>query len=333
MNLRPYQTEAISKIYKSFDKHSNVMFQLPTGGGKTVVLTQIAKDHVERGITVMVLVHRYELITQTAQKFLSLGLHFSIIQAEHRYVHGLKLYIASVQTLSRRLGKTTLPKDVGLIIVDEAHHATADSYNKIYEYYPNAKILGVSATPVRTDGKGFSKLFTELVPGVTVKKLMDEGFLVKPKIFAPPKELDFKGVKVSKGDYDSTQALELLEQNYSYGDFIESWKTLANGKRTVAFAINVNHSKTICEAYNNAGIKARHIDGETPPEERKTILRLFSAGQIDVLCNVGIVTEGFDLPAIECVQLIRPTKSLSLYLQMVGRGLRPMQGKTACKLC
>ncbi len=213
------------------------------------------------------------------------------------------------------------------IIVHNCHHATANSYRKIYEAYPNAHHIGVSATPTRTNGEGFKDIFDTLVQGPSVRQLIQNGYLVQPKLFARPLNFDLSKVKVTAGDYNEKALMEAMEQSFTYGDLVKTWHEKAEGKKTVVFAININHSKHIVDIYRQAGIKAEHLDAETDSRDRKTIIDKFRAGEITVLSNVNIVTEGFDLPDIECIQLVRPTKSLTLYLQMVGRGLRPADGK------
>jgi superfamily II DNA or RNA helicase len=329
MQLRPYQIEAKKKIYAAFREHNRVMFQLPTGGGKTVMMSDICKDIRAVNKTAFILVHREELITQTAHKLQSFGLDFGVIQSKRPYNHFAKLQIVSVPTLSRRLAKpNSIPKHCDVIITDEAHHATADTYRAIYNHYSDAKLLGVSATPVRRNGQGFSDIFDTLVCGVSVKHLIEIGSLVKPKIFAPVNNLDFKSVKKSKGDFDVKSAFEFMESNVSYGSVVETWQDKANNEQTIVFAVNVEHSMHIVDEYKKNGINAVHIDAKTHELERARIIKAFRNGEIKILSNVGILTEGFDVPNIGCVQLLRPTQSLSLYLQMVGRGLRPIAGKS-----
>jgi len=327
MELRPYQIEAKNMVMEDLKKYNRIMLQLPTGAGKTVLFTSIAKDFVQRNQVVWVLVHRKELIDQTISKAIKYNMDISVIQADYPFNQFSKFHIASVQTAIRRLDKIPQRAFPNLIICDEAHHSTANSYRAIYDEYKNAKVLGVTATPLRTNGEGFRDIFENLVSGVSVKFLIENGFLVKPKIFANPISFDLKNVKVTAGDYNEKALYEAFNENMTYGDLVKSWKEKANNKLTIVFAINIEHSKNIVNAYLKAGITAEHIDGETPKELRNAILRRFREGKTKVVSNVGIITEGFDVPACECIQLVRPTKSLSLYLQMVGRGLRPASDK------
>lgn len=327
MELRDYQIEVKRKVFDSFNKNRRVMLQLPTGAGKTVVFTSIAKDYVDNGYVVWVLVHRKELIDQTISKAVKYDMDVSVIQADYAFNPFTKFQIASVQTAIRRLERIPKRTYPNLIICDEAHHSTANSYRDIYNQYPDSKILGVTATPVRTTGEGFKDLFDTLITGATVKELIEMGHLVRPKIYANAIPFDLKKVKITAGDYNDKALYNAFEETCTYGDLVKNWKDKANNKLTIVFAINIEHSKKITEAYLNNGITAEHLDGETPKEQRSAILRRFREGKTKVISNVGIITEGFDVPACECIQLVRPTKSLSLYLQMVGRGLRPSSDK------
>lgn len=323
MNLRPYQQDLIERVYGAFTGCRRVMLQAPTGAGKTVLFAEIIRREYAQRKRVLLLVHRKELITQACMKIFKLGVPYGLIAAGYDPSPSQQVQIASVQTLIRR----KLPLHFDLIITDEAHHALADSYKSIYRNYPDARLLGVTATPIRTNGQGFEDLFDFLVPGPSVKELIDNGYLVQPKVYAAPLREDLSKVKVTGGDYNDKALADMLDKSFIVGGIVDQWKKRAEGLKTVTFAINVEHSKHIVDQYKSQGIPAAHVDGTTPSHERDAILRDFAMGKYLVLSNVGIVTEGFDVPAIECVQLVRPTKSLALYLQMVGRGLRPIDGK------
>jgi superfamily II DNA or RNA helicase len=323
MQLRPYQIKFVNDILSALERTPKVMAQLPTGGGKTVCLVDLIDRVVNNGQRAMLLVHRKELISQSAKKMHGVGLNTGYIVAGTNSSYSRPVQLASVQTLIRR----DMPKNIDLVITDEAHHCTADSYRKIYDAYPNAKMVGFTATPCRTSGAGFEDVYNELVCGPTVQTLISAGYLVKPKIFASPLRQDLDKIKKTGGDYNEKALAEKIDTVSLVGDLVKQWFKYAEGKKTVVFAVSVEHSKHIVQRYIRCGISAAHIDGTTLSDIRDRILRKFSAGEITVLSNVGIVTEGFDVPDIEVVQLARPTKSLSLYLQMVGRGLRPAGGK------
>lgn len=322
--LRPYQKALKSGIYTAFrETKRSVLAQLPTGGGKTILFCAICADALAKGHRIIILVHRKELVLQTVKSLLRYGINAEVIMPGYRYRPTAAIQVAMVQTISRR----DKPRNVGLIITDEAHHAKANSYKNVYAEYPDARHLGVSATPCRADGKGLSDIFQEMVLGPSVKELIALGNLVQPRVLANALKFDLSKLKTSRGDYNEAELFALMNQNALVGNLVKTWQTKAEGRKTVCFAVNVHHSKHIVESYRNAGVRAAHLDGETPDAVRERLLRDFAQGQIDVLCNVNVISEGFDVPAIECVQLARPTQSLAMYLQQGGRGLRPNPGK------
>lgn len=306
-----------------------VMLQLPTGAGKTVLFSAIAHEFLDRDMGVLVLAHRQELITQAAEKLESIcGLPVGIIKAGFPSNPDRKVQVASVQTLIRR---KHFP-DVGLVVFDEAHHSCSQSYLKIFQAYPNAYILGVTATPTRTDGQGFKLLYDDLIGGPSVTWLMNREYLSKYRLFAPAAQVKTEGVKITAGDFNQQELVEAINTSLVMGDLIGTWRKYAEGKRTVVFTVDVKHSKAIAAAYTEAGIPAEHLDGETSEGKRNAILERFRRGKTLILSNCGIVTEGFDVPAIEAVQCVRPTQSLVLWLQMIGRALRPSEGKEFARI-
>lgn len=324
--LRPYQTELKNKLYAALETHRSVLVQSVTGSGKTVLFTSVIKDLVNQGKRGLLLVHRRELIRQAEHKIFKAGINYGHIMAGVDTHYSRPMQLASVQTLVRR----NMPQRIDFIIVDEAHHATANSYRSILNQYPEAKVIGFTATPCRSDGSGFEDIFETLVTGPSVKFLIENGFLVAPKIYSVPLREDLSKLKKVAGDYRSSDIEAIMDKDVINGDIVESYKKHAMGKKCIVFATTVKHSLHIVERYNEAGIPAVHIDGETPTEVRDAALRKFASGYYLILSNVGIATEGLDIPAIECVQLGRPTNSLALYLQMVGRGLRSANGKERC---
>ena len=325
ITLRDYQQSLIQGIYEQWTQHQRVMAQLPTGGGKTVIFAAIANEFVTREERVLVLAHREELITQAAHKLEAVtGSSVGIIKAGYKLEPLFPVQVGSVQSMVRRLNAF---EDFGLVVIDEAAHATAKTYRKILEAYPNAYQLGVTATPIRTDGTGFEDLFDALVTGPTVKELIDWGHLSRFRLFADPNPMTTKGVKTRQGDYSSTDLAAANPVVELSGNLINSYRTHANGKRCVVFAVNVEHSTAIAARYNQAGIPAAHLDGMTPAEERRETLEQFRQGKIKVISNCQLFDEGLDIPALEAVQIAKPTKSLGRWLQMVGRALRPAPGK------
>lgn len=319
MELRPYQSEITDTVLPSFSKD---LIQLPTGGGKTIVAGHLCNTYLNSGKNVLFLAHREELITQPSEKFLlNFGIDSSIIKGNIKSNLLLNMQIGSVQSYHKRLD---FNPDV--IVIDEAHHSEAKTYQKIIETHKGAKLIGLTATPYRLNGKGFSDTFDRLVKSKTVKELEALGFLVSAKCFSYPIGHDkLSRIKITGGDYNEQQLEDLMNDRVLIEDIVVSYKQHCDGKKMIVFASSVEHSKAICKRFNQLGVKASHIDAGT--KKRDEIIEVFRFGSTDVLCNVGIATEGVDIPEIEAVCLARPTKSLALYLQMCGRGSRPIDGK------
>ena len=325
IKLRDYQQSLCSRIFAALPTARRIMAQLPTGGGKTIVFSYIAQRIAQLGGNVLVLAHRKELLTQAAGKLESItGLPVGVVKAGVNSDYQAPVQVASVQTAVRRLAKLPRPD---LIIVDEAHHATAATYTKILSAFPHALVLGVTATPIRSDGKSFDHLFNELVCGPSVKQLMAAGHLCNYRLFADANPMSTKGVRKQGGDYSVSDLAAANDAIELSGNLVKAYRQYADGKKNIVFALNVEHSRAIISRFQADGIPAAHLDGNSSDDERANTLAAFSAGDIQVLSNVGLFGEGFDLPSIEAVQIARPTQSLALHLQMLGRALRPADGK------
>lgn len=325
--LRPHQVAALDRVREKFLQGCRApLMRASTGFGKTICAGKVAADAVAKGGSVMFVVHRRELIDQTYKTFCDFGLSPAFILGGRAANPNNHCQIASVNTLVRRLDEYPCPS---LIIVDECHHAAASQWSNILAHYKNAKLLGLTATPCRLDGKPLDTFFDALVETPQTAKLIEMGFLT-PYDYYAPSQPELKGLKHNATDYTEASLAEFSKDAKIIGDNIEQYQRVANGKRGIVFACNVLHSQEIARRYNDAGIPAAHIDGNTNPGERKRLLDAFRKGEILVLCNVDLFGEGFDLPAIEVVSLLRPTLSTSLYLQQVGRALRtcPEIGKT-----
>ncbi len=277
------------------------------------------------------LVHRRELVFQAKEKFEAFGIGVGLILAGQPPKPMAAVQIATVQTLwSRHVrGDRDLPH-ADLIFVDEAHHVRARTYRKILESYPEARIVGMTATPTRRDGRGLGNAFEEMIEGPQVEELIALGYLVRTKVYAPSTP-DLKGVRIQAGDYVEKQLAARIDTAALVGDVVEHWHRLnPRHLKTIVYATTVAHSIHICEEMVRAGIKAEHIDGQTPKDDRDATLKRLADGVIEVVVNCMVLTEGFDLPDVGCIVLARPTKSMGLYRQMVGRGLRPAPGKDHC---
>lgn len=322
--LHPYQQQAVNNVISRFSTNKSVMLQMPTGTGKTHVFCEIIKNVNKR---TLVLVHTRELVEQIQQRLLAFGIKAGTIMAGTIQQPHLMVQIASIQTLTKR-DIAYWPTKVSLIVIDEAHHATAHSYQSILQNYSQSdvKILGVTATPYRMNNSGFKGTFETLIESLPMNHFIEQGYLSGFRHLATASP-ELSRIKIDKitNDYDLTELGYLMSQETIMSDLIESYIKHGNNQQCIVFAVNRYHSKAIVERYKEVGISAAYIDSKTPKEERKTIIAQFKAGKIKVLSNVQIFTEGFDCPDISVVQLARPTQSLVLYMQMVGRGLRKKQ--------
>jgi len=300
------------------------LFVLATGGGKTCILATIAGSAAAKGNRVLILVHRRELIHQASSKLAWVGLKHGIIAADIPATDA-PVQIASVQTLARRLGR--IDWQPGLIIIDEAHHATAGQWSRILDHWPNTYRLGVTATPCRLDGRGLNAAFDAMVLGPSVADLTLAGFLSPARIYAPPVIADLAGIRTRAGDYANDQAAAAMDRPTVTGDAISHYQRLASGQQAIAFCCNVKHAVSVCDAFKTAGIAAELLLGGT--DNRDQVVADFAAHRTKVLVTVDVVSEGFDVPSASCAILLRPTQSLGLYLQQVGRVLRPAPGKDA----
>ncbi|MGL5064681.1 MAG: DEAD/DEAH box helicase [Microcoleus sp.] len=327
IELRDYQVKVIDEVRTAYRTgNSSVLMQQPTGAGKTVTFSWIANKTVQNGKCVLVLVHRNELVNQSFETLSRYGLQPGIIAAKHKEEPDLPVQVASVQTLVRRLDKDW--KEPDLIIVDECHHANSSTWLKIFNRFPKAKNLGVTATPIRLDGKGLGDIYQHLVHGPQVQELIDMGNLVPPTYITTPNEIDLSQVQITAGDYNKRQLVQAVRQAQLNGDVVPHWRKYADGLQTIVFCVDLEHAGEVLVEYEMAGIPAAVIDGKTPVDIRQKVIEQYRQRKIIVLINVGIFTEGFDLPAIACVQLLRPAKSVSLVYQMIGRALRPDGIKT-----
>lgn len=327
MNLYPQQLVFLDAIRDAFRRHQSVCGQAATGFGKTCVGAATAQLASDKGNTVIITVHRDNLVRQTAQTFAEFGIDYGYILAGLSYERWKRVHIASINTLQRRLDAIPAPK---LLIIDEAHLAAAQTWSKVVNYYRarGSKILGLSATPTRLDGKPLDALFDTIVHGPSVRWLIDHGFL-SDYIAYCPSTIDLSGVHTRMGDFQKDELAAAMDRPSITGDAVTHYRKLALGTRAVCYCVSIAHSQHVAASFSAAGIPAGHLDGTTPRPEQRRIIAEFAAGQLQVLCNVELITTGFDLSAqvgrdvpIETIIGLRPTASLALHLQMIGRGLR-----------
>ena len=326
ITLRPYQDAIIQKARANFvmGRRSQLLV-LPTGGGKTVCFSYMAGRAVEKGLRVWILAHRVELLDQISRTLREFAVPHGVIAPGYIADRRKPVQVASVFTLARRLERYDPPD---LIIVDEAHHAiSASTWGKVITAFPAAKLLGVTATPIRLSGEGLGDLFETMVQGPTMRELIDLGALSPYRLFAPA-GVDLTGVHTRMGDFVRGEIEAAMDKPSITGDAVSHYRKLAPGRRAVAFCVSVEHAVHVAEQFRAAGISAQAIDGGMDRTLRASVLSEFSAGRIQVLASCDLISEGFDVPAIEAAILLRPTQSLGLYLQQVGRALRTFPGKT-----
>ena len=312
--LRPYQLDLIDGVRQAYrDGFKAPCVVLGCGGGKSVIVAEMARRTTAKGNRVLFIVHRQELCEQIRDTFKWWGVDMDLCR------------IGMVQTICRRTDKIHPP---ALIITDENHHSLARSYKKIYEAFPDACRVGVTATPCRLNGGGLGDVNDKLVIGVSTKWLIENGYLAPYEYYAPT-VADLTGLHVQRGEFITDEVMKKLNTSAIYGDVINYYRQLSDGKQAICYCASIEHSKNMAEQFNAAGIKAAHIDGETPKQERKQIVDDFKAGAIMILCNVDLISEGFDVPDCNTAILLRPTKSLTLYIQQSMRCMRYKPGKKA----
>lgn len=335
IHLYPYQSEMVSRIAKSFETNRSVMVQMPTGTGKTHIIAAVTKSFIDKGSRVWIIAHRRELVSQ-------------ITDTVSRFVEGKErtnVDVFSVQWLNRHLNEVkTVPS---LIVIDEAHHAVAKTYSSIIESFPNAKVIGLTATPCRLNGHPFTDLFDILLQSHPVNWFIAKGYLsLYDYMSVKPDNDDVMIInslrkRGADGDFYVREMSEKLDIRPSLERLCDTITRYAKGKKGIVYAIDIKHAEHIAEIYQKNGIKAIALSSKTPDKDREEILERFrntqtggkkplKEGDIQVIVNVSLFDEGLDCPDVEFIQMARPTLSLSKYLQMVGRGLRVYDGKKYC---
>ena len=326
INLREYQNEGVNNIRLSYMQGNRaVLYVLPTGGGKTVIFSHISEQAAIKGNRVCILVHRAELVDQSSESLTKIGVEHGVITAGKELDLSKTVQVASVFTLVRRLH--LIPEDFfGLIVVDEAHHAVAGSWKKTIDHFIKAKVLGVTATPERLDGKGLGNYFQDMIVGQDTAWLTANNYLAPAKVFAPPNKLDKTSLGKRGGDYKMEEAENQMKQGGIMGDAVTHYKKHIYPSTAIAFCCTIEHAKAVAKAFNDAGITSQPLTGDNC-KDRKDIIKKLGTGEIKVVTSCQIISEGTDVPTVGGAILLRPTQSLSLYLQQVGRWLRPADGK------
>lgn len=335
--LRKYQKDCIEQFNKVIKRGlTKVLVQQPTGGGKSVILAEIMREWLESEKRILIIAHKIELINQLYDHVHRWHDFKATIMADskrYRYNPSNRVVIASIQSWSYRYSRANELPEADLVLIDEAHHCASKSYADLFDHYQSSVIVGFTATPRRLDNRGLRVLhhgikgFQTLIKGVPVRELMDDGFLSEYKLISAGKLVDTSGVKVTAGDYNLKELETVVTDQIPPEEVVGTWYSLAYWKKTVIYPVSVALSKVYCQAFNDNGIPSAHIDAKTPPNQRKQILNKFKNGDIIVLCQHSIIIEGVDVPDIECVQFVRPTKSLVIWYQAIGRALRPAPNK------
>lgn len=337
-SLRDYQQEAKERIFSQWNHVNDILYQMPTGTGKTRLFTSIIRDINVWGLRtgekqhILIIAHRSELIQQIDRSLNKYRVSHGIIAGgifKDRRDLTQSVQVASIQTITHgsNFNLARILK-IDFIIIDEAHHAVATSYTKLWQLYPNAKKLGVTATPWRMNNCGFKSNFEAFIPSMSIREFMQKGWLAPYKYYSIPLNSslkrsidDIKEFDV-EGDYKISALENVMDNDHIRAQLLNSYKLLAFGKKGIIYSISRLHSEHICAQYRELGIRIVSIDSETPARKREILVNDFKNGLIDIIVNVDIFSEGFDCPDIEFIQLARPTKSLVKYIQQVGRGLR-----------
>lgn len=326
LQLRPYQKHDVEALREAFNQGAYaVCYQAPTGSGKTVVFCYIAHHAAQLGNRICILVHRRELLRQASDALTEWGIQHGVIASGLPTTQHL-VQVASKDTLVRR----RMPYRFDLLVCDEAHHATADTYRAIWRANPGAHLLGVTATPCRLTGAGLGTVFDRMVVGPTVKDLVTAGYLARPLVYAPPLNLNLKGLRSPAGDYKRDQLERLMDQRHITGDVIEHYRRYLNGKPTLVYCASVQHAEHTAALYREAGFRAESVDGKMPDALRDDRIRAIGDGRLSLLMSCDLIGEGLNVPGVYGIQELRPTKSITIHLQHIGRGLRIAPGKTSC---
>lgn len=349
--LRQYQQDAKQSIFAAWDQYDNVMFQMPTGTGKTRLFTSLIKDIIKNDKNkgkIIIIAHRKELIDQISASLANYEIEHALFISGIKRNFNKRVQVASIASLTHpKTWKKQEIKDldVDYIVIDEAHHTMAKTYARLCKRYRFAKKLGVTATPWRMNHSGFmffdcfrrkQEYFQTLIRSKPISWFIDQHYL-SPYIYYSIQEKSdtqklINSVRIDEklGDYVESDLIKKFNTIVIRAKLLDSYKKYAYGKKGIIYAINQTHGKDICNQYQEAGLKVAYIDSNTKPLERKTIIERFRMGILEILVNVNIFSEGFDCPDIEFIQLARPTKSLAMYLQQVGRGLRKKQNNSKC---
>ena len=322
--LRPYQERGLNEIRAAYLSGARtVLLASPTGSGKTILFSTLVEGAMRKGKRCVILAHRIEIVEQVSAALAGMAVPHGVVAPCYSETPE-PVQVASIATLVRRIDRHNR---YDLIVVDEAHHAIAGTWRRVIDAMPRAKILGCTATPERLDGRGLGDIFDEMVIGPSVAELIQQGYLSPFTAFAPVQVPDLTGITTRAGDFAIDELAGVMARAVIIGSAIDSYEKLCPGKRAIVYGVDRRHSQMLARRFIERGHRAVHFDGDTPKDERRAMIWALATGEIQVITNCGLISEGLDVPAIEAVLLVRPTQSLALYLQQVGRALRPAPGK------
>ena len=337
VTLRDYQQLAKEEIFGKWNLVDNILYQMPTGTGKTRLFTSIIRDISTWGLRhninyrILIIAHRSELIEQSSRSLDKYRIKHGVLAGTMKDMRDLTqaIQVASIQTITHPANQCMIDDlKFDFIIIDEAHHAVAHSYQKLWEYCPDAKKLGVTATPWRMNNSGFAQIFDAYIPSMSIKDFIQKGWLATYQYYSIPISSELvKSIESIRefdieGDYKNSALVEVCDTSKIRAQLYDSYEKNVLGKKGIIYSISREHSEHICSQYRSRGVAIENIDSKTPAKVRETVIKAFKNGDIDIIVNVDIFSEGFDCPDIEFIQLARPTKSLVKYIQQVGRGLR-----------
>ena len=337
ITLRDYQQLAKEEIFSKWNRVDNILYQMPTGTGKTRLFTSIIRDISIWGLRhninyrILIIAHRSELIEQSSRSLDKYRIKHGVLAGTMKDKRDLTqaIQVASIQTITHPANQCMIDDlKFDFIIIDEAHHAVANSYQKLWEYCPDAKKLGVTATPWRMNNSGFAQIFDVYIPSMSIKDFIQNGWLATYQYYSIPTSSELvKSIESIRefdieGDYKNSALVEVCDTSKIRAQLYDSYEKNVLGKKGIIYSISREHSEHICLQYSSRGVAIENIDSKTPAKVREKVIQAFRNGEIDIIVNVDIFSEGFDCPDIEFIQLARPTKSLVKYIQQVGRGLR-----------
>ena len=342
ITLRDYQQLAKEEIFSKWNRVDNILYQMPTGTGKTRLFTSIIRDISIWGLRhninyrILIIAHRSELIEQSSRSLDKYRIKHGVLAGTMKDKRDLTqaIQVASIQTITHPANQCLIDDlKFDFIIIDEAHHAVANSYQKLWEYCPDAKKLGVTATPWRMNNSGFAQIFDAYIPSMSIKDFIQKGWLATYQYYSIPTSSELvKSIESIRefdieGDYKNSALVEVCDTSRIRAQLYDSYEKNVLGKKGIIYSISREHSEHICLQYRSRGVAIENIDSKTPAKVREKVIQAFRNGEIDIIVNVDIFSEGFDCPDIEFIQLARPTKSLVKYIQQVGRGLRKIGDK------